>query len=80
MKKIIIAPDSFKGTLSSLEVCETVSAELIKRYPDCEIVSLPIADGGEGTTDAFLCSVGICRNPYSRRKWSAQNISAAWNI
>ena len=58
MKKIIIAPDSFKGTLSSLEVCETVSAELIKRYPDCEIVSLPIADGGEGTTDAFLCSVG----------------------
>ncbi len=58
MKRIIIAPDSFKGTLSALEVCETVSAVLKKRYPDTEIISLPIADGGEGTVDAFLCSLG----------------------
>lgn len=53
MKKIIIAPDSFKGTLSSIEVCSIVE-NVLKKYVDNEIVSLPIADGGEGTIDAFL--------------------------
>ena len=58
MKRIIIAPDSFKGTLSALEVCETVSVKLRKKYPSAEIISVPIADGGEGTVDALLCSMG----------------------
>ena len=57
MKKIVIAPDSFKGTLSSLEVCNLVKRSLLEERDDLEIVSLPIADGGEGMTESFMCAV-----------------------
>ena len=58
MKRVIIAPDSFKGTLSALEICKIISKELSKQYPQTDIASIPIADGGEGTVDAFLCALG----------------------
>lgn len=54
MKKVVIAPDSFKGTLSSAEVCEIVRDALIKKYGEIEVIEIPIADGGEGMTDSFL--------------------------
>ena len=58
MKKIVIAPDSFKGTLSSLEVCNLVKKSLLEERDDLEIVELPIADGGEGMTESFMCAFG----------------------
>lgn len=57
MKKIIIAPDSFKGTLSAMEICNVVNEEILKIFPHCQVKSVPIADGGEGTVDSFLMSV-----------------------
>lgn len=57
MKKIVIATDSFKGTLSASEVCRTVKNELIKRYPDLEVMEIPVADGGEGTVEALLTAM-----------------------
>ena len=58
MKRVIIAPDSFKQTLSAVQVCEIVSEQLKQSYPDIHIDCVPVADGGEGTVDAFLFSVG----------------------
>lgn len=58
IKKAVIAPDSFKGTLTSIEVCETVKSVLEEKYPNIECVTLPVADGGEGTVDAFLYALG----------------------
>ncbi len=58
MKKIVIAPDSFKGTLSAIKICEIVSDEIIKIFPNCQVLSIPIADGGEGTVDSFLIAAG----------------------
>jgi len=58
MKKIIIAPDSFKGTMSSLEICEILDGVVGQYFPDAEIINLPIADGGEGTVDSFLAAAG----------------------
>lgn len=55
--KILVAPDSFKGSLSSKEVLKAIS-EGIRRAIDAEIVGLPIADGGEGTVDALITSLG----------------------
>lgn len=52
--KIIIAPDSFKGTLSSARVCDIIGGVLKEKYPEAEIVKIPIADGGEGTSEAYL--------------------------
>jgi len=54
MKKIIIASDSFKGCLSSLEVARAAENGIRKVLPDCEVVGIPVADGGEGTTEALV--------------------------
>ena len=57
MKKIIIASDSFKGCLSSLEVARAAGNGIKKVLPDCELVNIPVADGGEGTTEALVAAV-----------------------
>ena len=55
--KILIAPDSFKGTMTSSEVCRTVKAAIKEVLPSAEITSLPVADGGEGSVDAFAAAL-----------------------
>ena len=54
MKKFILIPDSFKGTITAGEYCNISTMVLKKHFPASEIISLPLADGGEGTTDCFL--------------------------
>lgn len=58
MRKVILIPDSFKGTMSSTEICQIMKGEVLRHYPECEVVSIPVADGGEGSVDAFLEAVG----------------------
>ncbi len=58
MYKVILIPDSFKGTMSSTEICEIMSKVVHKYFPCAEIISVPVADGGEGSVDAFLTAVG----------------------
>ena len=58
MNKVILIPDSFKGTLSSTQICSILSAEIKKRFPHCKIVLIPVADGGEGSVDCFLTALG----------------------
>lgn len=58
MKKVILIPDSFKGTMSSGEICQILKSVIVEHYPDCEVVGIPVADGGEGSVDAFLDAVG----------------------
>ena len=58
IKKVLIAPDSFKGTMNSIEVCEIISKGFKSQIPDVEIVSIPVADGGEGTAECFLSAKG----------------------
>lgn len=52
--KIIIAPDSFKESLSASAVADAIERGLRRALPDAECVKLPIADGGEGTVDALI--------------------------
>ena len=58
MKKLILVPDSFKGTLSSRKICEILSAAAKKFFPACEVISVPVADGGEGSVECFLTALG----------------------
>lgn len=58
MKKAVIIPDSFKGTLSSTEICNIISKKINQYFPHCEIISIPVADGGEGSVDCFLSALG----------------------
>ena len=58
IKKVLIAPDSFKGTMNSIEVCDIISGSLKSRIPDVVVISIPVADGGEGTAECFLIAKG----------------------
>ncbi len=52
--KIIIAPDSFKGSLSAIEVADAIELGVRQVYPDAKIVKVPMADGGEGTVECLV--------------------------
>ena len=52
--KVLISPDSFKGTISSVEASSTIEKALKQLNKEIETICLPIADGGEGTLDAFV--------------------------
>ncbi|WP_180326653.1 glycerate kinase [Raoultibacter phocaeensis] len=56
--KIVVAPDSFKGSLSAQQVAAIVRGGLAARIPACEIVEIPLADGGEGSLEAILAVLG----------------------
>jgi glycerate kinase len=58
MKKVVLIPDSFKGTLSSMEICAIMEREILKHFPRCKVCAVPVADGGEGSVDAFLTALG----------------------
>ena len=57
-RKIVLVPDSFKGTMSSTEICEIMQTEIEKTLSETEIVSIPVADGGEGSVDCYLAALG----------------------
>lgn len=58
MKRFVVIPDSFKGTLSSGEVCSIMEQSILKVLPDAQVVKVPVADGGEGSVAAFLEALG----------------------
>ncbi len=58
MSKFLLIPDSFKGTMSSEEICSIMEKAVRQNYPDANIISIPVADGGEGSVEAFLKAVG----------------------
>lgn len=70
MSKFVLIPDSFKGTLSSMEICKILKGIIERFYPEAEIISVPVADGGEGSVDCFLSALGgerisvNCKGPY----------------
>ncbi len=56
--RILVAPDSFKGSLDAATFCRIAEQVLRDCLPDAEILSLPLADGGEGTLDALVAGTG----------------------
>lgn len=56
--KFVLAPDSFKGTMSAATVATTMSAGVRDVFPDAECIEVPMADGGEGTTRSLVDALG----------------------
>lgn len=56
--RVIIAPDSFKGSLSAMEACAAIAEGIRDAVPDADCTRVPISDGGEGLTDALLLAAG----------------------
>ena len=56
--KVVVAVDSFKGSMTSLEAGEAVRRGVLRAIPDARVVVRPLADGGEGTTEALVEGLG----------------------
>ena len=54
--KIVLAPDSYKGSLSSRAVAEAMREGVLRVVPDAETVLVPVADGGDGTLETLATS------------------------
>lgn len=61
MRKCIVVSDSFKGTLSSLQICGLARGVFERLMPECMLITVPVADGGEGTVECFVHSLGAER-------------------
>lgn len=78
--KLVIIPDSFKGTLSAARICEIVADRARNIFPGCEVVSIPAADGGEGSVDCFLTALegerrrAVVRGPFF------ENVEALYGV
>lgn len=58
LEKIVIAFDSFKGSLTSTQAAEAAAKGIREALPQCQVVCLPVSDGGEGILDALLQAIG----------------------
>ena len=56
--KVVVAIDSFKGSLTSMEAGDAAKEGILKAVPEAEVVVKPLADGGEGTVEAFVEGMG----------------------
>jgi glycerate kinase len=56
--KIVLAPDSFKGSASAARLCDAFASGIRSVLPDAELVKLPLADGGEGTMEHLVAATG----------------------
>src|SRR5690606_18203567 len=56
--KVVIAPDSFKGSLPAQEVASAIAAGIRAVWPEATIDCIPLADGGEGTVQALVSATG----------------------
>ncbi|MFC7062382.1 glycerate kinase [Halobacillus seohaensis] len=54
--KVVVASDSFKGSASARKVCDSVKTGILNVIPGAQVLSLPLADGGEGTMENFVYS------------------------
>lgn len=78
--RIIIAPDSYKGSVSALGVAEAMERGVLHIFPDAEIIKIPIADGGEGTVDALVTATGGQKMYQAVRGPLGDTVEAYWGV
>ena len=78
--KFIFAPDSFKGSLSAAACCDLLERAAEKVFPGVETVSVPVADGGEGTVNALLRAMGGQRKSVRVTGPLFQEVTAEWGL
>lgn len=82
IRKIVLAFDSFKGSLTSLQAADAATRGIYTELPDCEVVKFTVSDGGEGFTDALAAAVGGSRQEITCSVCDplCRPISAKYNI
>jgi glycerate kinase len=79
---VVVAPDSFKGSLAAPAVCAAIGSGLARAWPDVVVRARPMADGGEGTLDAVLASAGAggVRKVAQVRSAAGAPVAAAYGL
>ena len=80
MSKYVLVPDSFKGTMTSREICEIMQHAIERIDSDAKIISVPVADGGEGSVDAFLSALGGKRKAITVTGPHFEKLSSSYGI
>lgn len=78
--KVVVAPDSFKGSLSALEAARAMAAGIARAVPDAACALFPMADGGEGTLDAVLHATGGERRVARVPGAAGETVEAAYGV
>ena len=78
--RIVVAPDSYKGSVSALGVAQAMVRGIGKVFPDAELCSIPIADGGEGTVEALVAATQGCLRQTEVSDPLGRRIIASWGI
>lgn len=78
--KIVIAPDSFKESLSAEGVAQAIARGFQSIYPSAELVLLPVADGGEGTTDSLVAATKGRRITQQATGPLGESVEAFWGL
>lgn len=80
MQKILVIPDSFKGTLTARQVCRILDKAILRQLPHAETICIPAADGGEGTAEAFLSVLGGVTVAETVQGPHGQTVSAVYGL
>ena len=78
--RIVVAPDSYKGSVSALGVAMAMERGIRRVFPDAEVCRVPIADGGEGTVEALVSATGGALRHSTVSGPLGEPVSAAWGV
>lgn len=78
--KIVIAPDSYKESLSATEVAQAIEKGFREIFPDAQYVSVPVADGGEGTVEAMIAATQGAEHAASVTGPLGERVDARWGM
>ena len=78
--RIVVAPDSYKGSVSALGVAQAMERGILRVFPGADVRKIPIADGGEGTVEAMIAAT----QGSERHAWVTgplgEKVNASWGI
>ena len=78
--RIVVAPDSYKGSVSALGVAQAMERGILKIFPEAEVLKVPIADGGEGTVEALVAATDGQLRPCEVTGPLGERILATWGV
>ncbi len=78
--RVLVAPDSFKGSLTAAEAAGAMARGLRSVFPEAEILEIPVADGGEGTVAAMLAATGGTPRRARVRGPLGDPVEAVWGV
>ncbi len=79
-RRVLVAPDSFKGSLSAVQAAEAMERGVLSAWPDARVVKVPIADGGEGTVEALVTATAGRFETSTVRGPLGRPVEARWGV